>query len=65
MSIRYQSWKWRHRSPRCDHCQGKDMRRLRIEVDWKAQATKMTWKCSSCGNCVYVFSHKKQQQQAA
>lgn len=64
MSVRHQSWRWRSRVPHCDQCSGHDMQRQRIEVDWKEQATKMTWQCRDCGNHVYVFSHKKQSQVA-
>ncbi len=64
MSIRHQTWRWRNRSPRCDQCQSADTHRLRIEVDWREQATKMTWKCHDCGNHIYVFSHRRQQKAA-
>lgn len=64
MSIKHQNWKWRNRKPTCDQCRSADTHRMRIEVDWPAQVTKTTWKCAQCGNCIFVFSHKKQQQAA-
>jgi len=59
MSIKYYSWRWRGRKPTCDQCPSTELRRLRIEVDWKVQMTKMTWQCCGCGNHVYVYALKK------
>lgn len=65
MSVKHQNWRWRNRRPRCDQCGGSDTHRLRVEVDWKEQMTKSTWKCAHCANHVFVYSYKKQNPQAA
>jgi hypothetical protein len=61
MSIKHQTWRWRNRQPCCDRCGSAATQRMRIEIDWKEQMTKMTWQCTACGNHVFVYAHKKQQ----